>query len=364
MSGGATRPPPFTVIDGSKATAARKMRRSLSIDELLALPPPAWSIRGRLPSAGLVILHGEPAAGKTFLAFDWCMALARGEDWHGHKVKQTGVLYVAGEGVAGLGIRMRAYARAHGMRPGTRFRVVPQAIDFPNSVGELLDEIGMVEKAAGWSANVVVLDTLARTAGGLDENSSQMSAYIEAADRLIGEGKLVMVLHHPGKDAGRGMRGWSGMRGAVDVEIELTVAADGSRTATWKKQKDAEIPRPWSFRLRQVETGERDDEGQAVTSCTIEPCDTPAAGNPRERPTGDKQHLLHDLLGEMLKASTEFAQGGAPAGRPCVTLEAAAGRWRKSVPGEGGERNKLNRTLLALENKELIAQGEGWLWTP
>lgn len=364
MSGASTKPP-LTLVEGLKTTAVRKMRRSISVDELLALPPPSWAIRGRLPAAGLVILYGEPASGKTFLALDWCMALARGEDWHGHKVKQkTGVLYVAGEGVAGLGIRMRAYARARGMRPGTQFRVVPQAIDFPNSVGDLVEEIGMVEEAAGWRANVVVLDTLARTAGGLDENSSAMAQYIEAADRLIELGKLVMILHHPGKDTGRGGRGWSGIRGALDVEIELTVGVDGSRTATWKKQKDAEKPSPWSFRLRQVETGECDDEGQAVTSCTVEPCATLGVGNPRGRPTGDKQHLLHGLLGEMLTASAERGRGGAPSGRPCVTLEAAAERWRKIVEGEGGERNKLNRTLHALENKGLIAQGEEWLWTP
>lgn len=360
------KPPSFTVIDGARAPspAARKMRRSLSIDELLALPPPSWLVRGRLPSTGFMLLHGEPATGKTFLTLDWCMALARGEDWHGHKTKQTGVIYVAGEGVAGLGIRMRAYMRMHGIRPGTRFRVVPQAIDFPNSVDDLLAEIEQVEKEAGWNAAVVVLDTVARTTGGLDENSSQMSKYVEAADRLIEQNKLVVALGHPGKDTARGFRGWSGMRGAVDVEIELTVGADGVRTATWKKQKDAEIPRPWSFRLRQVETGERDDEGQPITSCMVEPSDTPATGNPRARPQGDKQCLLHGLLGEMLKSSHEFAQGGAPAERPCVTLEAVAAQWRMAAPGEAGERNKLNRTLAALKKKGLVVEREGWLWTP
>lgn len=358
-----SKPPAFTVIDGAKAPA-RKMRRSLSIDELLALPPPSWLVRGYLPSTGFALLHGEPAAGKTFLMLDWCMALARGEDWHGHKTKQTGVIYVAGEGVAGLGIRMRAYMRTHGMRPGTRFRVVPQAIDFPNGVDELVAEIERVEKEAGWRADVLVLDTVARTTGGLDENSSQMSKYVEAADRLIERNKLVAALGHPGKDTARGFRGWSGMRGAVDVEIELTVGADGVRTATWTKQKDAEIPQPWSFRLRQVETGERDDEGQRITSCVIEPCDTPAATGARARPSGDKQHLLYGLLGEMLKASGKAGQGGAPAERPCVALEAVQERWREAVQGEAGERNKLNRTLLALKNKGLIADGEGWLWTP
>lgn len=354
--------PSLTVIDGAKA-ASRKMRRSLSIDELLALPPPTWSVRGRLPATGLAFLHGEPAAGKTFLAIDLCMALARGDDWHGHRTQQTGVLYVAGEGVAGLGVRMRAYSRAHGMPPGTRFRIVPQAIDFPNSTADLLDEIDTVEKENGWRASVVVLDTLARTAGGLDENSSQMSAYIEAADKLISKGKLVVVLHHPGKDTGRGMRGWSGIRGAVDVEIELTVEADGiTRTATWKKQKDAEIPPPWSFRLRQTETGERDDDGQKVTSCVIEPCETPAATGRRARPTGDKQHLLYGMIGEMLKAATDFGKAGQPAERPCVKIDDVAKRWRAAMPGRGGEPQYMRRALAPLVNKGLVASDGEWLW--
>ncbi|MCZ2172990.1 MAG: helicase RepA family protein [Burkholderiales bacterium] len=351
---------PKLIVDNS---LKRKMRRSLSVDELLALPPPAWAIRGRLPASGLVILHGEPAAGKTFLMFDWAMSLARGEDWHGHKTRQIGVLYVAGEGVTGLGVRMRAYTRSRGVRPGTQFRVVPQAIDFPNSVSDLFDEIACIEKETGWAAGVVVLDTLARTAGGLDENSSQMSVYIEAADKLIAAGKLVVVLHHPGKDSARGMRGWSGMRGAVDVEIELTVGADGVRAVTWKKQKDAEVPPPVGFRLRQIETGEVDEDGQAVTSCVVEPCDAPAAAS-RGRPTGDKQQLLHGLVGELLKVSRDFGKAGQPAGRPCVLLDQLAERWRAAVPGEAGEKNKLLRTLKMLTQKGLVAGDGEWVWTP
>lgn len=355
--------PPITVIDGAKAAAARKMKRSMSIDELLSLPAPVWAIKGLIPSSGLLILHGEPAAGKTFLMLDMCMAIARGDKWRGLKTKQMGVLYVAGEGVAGLGTRMRAYARAHGIRPGTRFRVVPQAIDFPNSVDELFDEIEKIEKEVGWVADVIVLDTLARTAGGLDENSSQMSAYIEAADQLIKHGKLVAVLHHPGKDSARGMRGWSGLRGAVDVEIELTVSADGTRTATWKKQKDGEIPEPCGFRLRQIETGERDDDGQPITSCVVEHCDA-APAVPRGRPRGDKQMLLYGLIGEMLKASPVSGHGGAPAGRPCVEFDAVAARWRAAVEGRAREHQYLRRVLDAMVKNGLVAYAEGWVWTP
>jgi hypothetical protein len=291
------------------------------------------------------------------------MTLARGDDWNGRKTRQTGVLYIAGEGVAGLGIRLRAYIRARGMKPNTQMRVVPTSVDFPRNVEGILHEIDCIKVEAGWTPGVIVLDTLARTAGGLDENSSQMTAYIEAADALIRRGMLVAVLHHPGKDGTRGMRGWSGLRGAVDVEIELTVAADGTRTITWKKQKDAAIPEPIAFRLQTIETGERDDLGEAIRSCVLEYCSsTPVTA--RARPRGDKQMLLYGLLGEMLRASRACGQGGAPADRPCVPVVDVAERWRSAVPGRGGEPQYFRRVLMPMIKSGLVS-GEGeWLWSP
>lgn len=357
---------PTLMIAGGTDVAQQqivKIPRSLRMEEILAIRAPDTIIKGRLPSAGLVFIYGPPKSGKTFFALDMCMSLARGESWHGTPTRQTGVLYIAGEGVHGLGMRMLAYTRKHGHKPRTKFRAIPAAITLHESVAGIEEEIRTVEIEEGWRPQMLVLDTLARTKGELDENTGQMAHYIAAADHFIQQGMLVIVIHHPGKDAEKGMRGWSGLLGALDLQIQ--VVRDGDTVvARWTHAKDMPDAEPFPFRLSVVETGEIDGWGDVVMSCFVEPCDTPAAGNPRGRPTGDKQHLLHGLLGEMLKASTEFAQGGAPSGRPCVSLEAAAGRWRKSVPGEGGERNKLNRTLLALENKGLIAQGEGWLWTP
>jgi hypothetical protein len=61
-----------------------------------------WLIKGLLPAQGLALLYGHPGSGKTFLALDFSGHVAMGWDWHGRKVKQGLVVYVAAEGQRGL----------------------------------------------------------------------------------------------------------------------------------------------------------------------------------------------------------------------------------------------------------------------
>lgn len=353
------------VVDLDQARERRqRVPQALTLEEVMALPPPRWLVPELLPAHGIAVLHGEPAAGKTFLALDLAMHVARGIGWAGRSVQQGGVLYVAGEGVAGLGVRMRAIVKAQGYDPTTRLRIVPAAVNVPADVSALIEEIRRIEGEAGWSVGMVILDTLARTAGGLDENSSEMARYIDACDQLAAAIRgLVLVLHHPGKDAGRGMRGWSGIRGAIDAEIEVAAGQDGVRTATWRKQKDGAVPPPLGYRLQVVETGEKDAGGAPVTSCVVEMADALPV-KPHWRPRGDKQHLLWGLLGEMLKTSSHFGQAGAPAGRPCVRAEDLTTRWRAAASGEVGEKGKLLRVLGPMVTAGVIAMQNDWLWTP
>jgi len=46
-----------------------------------------------------------------------------------------------------------------------------------------------------------------------------------------------MLIHHSGKNAAAGARGWSGVRAAVDTEIEVTDSSSG-RCAEITKQRD------------------------------------------------------------------------------------------------------------------------------
>jgi hypothetical protein len=83
-------------------------------------------------------------------------------------------------------------------------------------------------------------------------------------------------VHHCGKDAARGMRGWSGMRAAIDTEIEVSADdATGQRVAEITKQRD--LPGKGErigFRLDVVPMG-RNRWGTERSTCVVVPSDAP-----------------------------------------------------------------------------------------
>ena len=85
-----------------------------------------------------------------------------------------------------------------------------------------INELVLAIKAAG-SGDVVVLDTLSRATPGSDENDSKAMGQIVAASKVLQEciGGLVLLIHHTGKDASKGMRGHSSLHAALDCAIEV-----------------------------------------------------------------------------------------------------------------------------------------------
>lgn len=357
---------PRLTVAGGTATGtapALPVPRSLRMDEILAIQQAGTIIKGRLPAAGLVFIYGPPKSGKTFFALDLCMALARGEPWHGVPTRQTGVLYVAGEGVAGLGARLLTYTRRHGHKPRTRFRAIPAGIDFYQSVQGLEAEIKAIKLEEGWTPGVLVLDTLARTKGDLDENTGDMAAYISAADHFIGKGMLVLVIHHPGKDAERGLRGWSGLLGALDLQIQV-VKEGNVCVARWTHAKDMQEPEPFSFNLSIIETGETDDWGEKAMSCIVEPATMPQQAG---RVVGKNQKLMHSLAADLAKRQGEL--GHMRDGRPVFTVDQLAEAWAAAKTATGnpkqGALSYFNKPLRALiKAGALIERDDGMLCFP
>src|SRR5690606_20260609 len=79
---------------------------------------------------------------------------------------------------------------------------------------------------------------------------------------------MVILIHHSGKNALRGARGWSGLRAAADVEMEV-LRADDDRIISITKQKDGEEGQDYGFKLRVVPIG-LDEDGDAITSCVVD----------------------------------------------------------------------------------------------
>ena len=82
-------------------------------------------------------------------------------------------------------------------------------------------------------------------------------------------GATVLVVHHSGKDEGKGARGSSAFRAALDTEFNVKREGDGKALIlTCTKMKDAEEPERKAYDLRTAELY-TDDDGELVCSLVV-----------------------------------------------------------------------------------------------
>ncbi|MBO0407066.1 AAA family ATPase [Aeromonas hydrophila] len=257
-------------------TPASQRFRVVPASEFAQGEPPSWIIKGVLPRAELVVLFGQSGSGKSFLALDMAAAIVRGIEWRGRRTKQGRVVYLAAEGSGGVRNRIRAYEQHNGIS----FEGLPLGIiaDVPNLL--LTADARDVAQAIG-EADVVIIDTLAQTTAGADENAGADMGRALAHCKGIHQktGAVVVLVHHAGKDATKGARGWSGLRAAADAEIEVIRQPEG-RLMRLTKSKDGEDGLEWGFDLLSVPIG-IDEDDDILTSCVIQEAALPSDTKPR-----------------------------------------------------------------------------------
>lgn len=332
--------------------------------DLAALPPTPWLVRGVLPPAGIGAIYGASASGKTFLALHLLAHVAEGRaDWFDHRITRPAcVVYVGLEGEAGLSGRVRAWQEQHGPIPaGFRF-LTAQPFELLSNQ-DVTDLASAVRIAAGPGA-VICIDTLNAAAAGADENASEgMGRMIAAAKRLQAEtAGLVLLVHHSGKDAAKGMRGHSSLFAACDVVIEVTRTDD---RRAWKlvKSKDGADGAEHPFRLDVVEIGTDPEDGEPRTSCVVVPDEAKGGARRPATPRGGHQKIVYDALGELLRQSKHFGMAGAPPTRPCVELEAAvAATCGRLACDPKRQKERARSAITGLVSASLIELRDGWLW--
>jgi hypothetical protein len=251
---------PFAPASGGSAdpepTPHKRGIQLLTLAEIEALPPPVFLIDGLIPDQGIVIPYGPPKAGKTFVVLSMALHIASGKPWMGRKVIGGGVVYVAGEGVGGLSLRIKAMRQVYDIPADIPFWVVPRAVSFrdPRAVAALLEAINAT--AGKEPISLVVIDTLARAMPGVDENSAEeVGVVIAGCDELkFALGATIMPIHHAGKDMERGLRGSSAIHGALDASLQIT-SAEGRVIVRNDNQKDAEPAEPFALTMQKVELG-------------------------------------------------------------------------------------------------------------
>jgi hypothetical protein len=342
--------------------------RILSLGQLASLPPPSPLVDGLIFRNTLVNVFGPPASFKSFLALDIGLSVAHGGSWHGREVHSGPVLYIAGEGAAGIRKRASAWMMNQGVSDnGEPFFVLPQAVNIRDQaeVDALIAEAGetMPQQPA-----LVIIDTLARSFGGGDENSNvDMGEFIMQCDRIKAafDGATVMIVHHSGKDTTRGARGHSSLYGAVDTELELK-RSQGSDSVTIRnsKQKDAEETDGIRMTARVVTLPPGDGLWlEEETSIVLDYDEAPEAVD-RERKLGGNQKAVMQQLERAIEQVGEarFVDG---AERQVITAETAKTYAYMVLPKPEGKDNRwtnYSRAVTTLRDRGLVGFYNDYFW--
>jgi hypothetical protein len=244
--------------------------------------PPDRLVHRLLGTSAFGAIVGAPGCGKSFLALALALAITNGTAFFGRRVTRGAVLYVSAEGHSGFCNRLLAHRDHHrlaGMVPLGWIEAAPNLGPGGEDSDHIITAVDHLKAATGADVVLIVIDTVNRSLGGGEENSSaDMGAFVSACDRIrSATGATVLVVHHTGKDVNKGMRGHSSLLGACDTVITVDLITETkTRVATITKQKDGADGAAFTFHLEPVELG-RDEYDEAITSCVVVPVEDEAA---------------------------------------------------------------------------------------
>ena len=217
---------------------------------LMTMPPVEWMIDGVLTKHGFTVMYGAPGTGKSFLAIDMALCMAHGKSWHNRTTRQGTVLYIAGEGVGGLGKRVKAWKLHNGIEGNGSLKVLPMAVDMMDE--ESIEKLLRTIDSLNTEFSCLVIDTVARSMTGEENSATDMSAFIRGCDAVKHHtGCGLLAIHHAGKDASRGMnsmRGSSALAGAADTVLAVG-KSENIVALSMDKQKDAEPMDKMTFEM-------------------------------------------------------------------------------------------------------------------
>lgn len=351
--------------------AAPDVFATLDLDALAKLPPPEWLVKGVVTAGGNAVLYGPYASLKSFAVLDMALCIAFGRPWQGRDVKRCGVIYAAGEGLAGFARRVAAWRKHHGLQDGTApFRLlhVPINITDAEHVARLVRTAADAAEKDGFPVGLIVVDTMARAMVGADENSAQdMGRAVAALDDIrAGVKATLLSVHHTGKDSERGPRGSTALPGAVDTLIRVD-RADLSVTLTVEKQKDDDEGEPIILEAQKVDLGVSVDGAPLTSLVLVEGTNPDMSGSVRlsgRRLAGDQQQalkILHDTLAE--RGEVGFA--GAPPGVPSIPENWWRDRfYDRCKPGadQPTRQKAFRRAADALVGMQLVGVNKGRTW--
>jgi hypothetical protein len=347
-----------------------------------------WLVKKLFPRQGVAPIFGPSQTFKSFICVDLALHVALGWKWAGRKVEQGPAVYIAAENAAGTRKRKAGFELAHAERLPDRvpFYLVETA---PNLGAEKNDRAALIASvaSAGVSPAIIIIDTLAQTLGGGEENNNGMLTFLGNATALANHFKccVVPVHHAPLADETR-MRGHSSLYAGIDALLRAgRVAPQLVTTLTLVKLKDEEISVSLTVRFSRIVLA-HDVDGDEISTLIVDSVEEGAdvTATALKGKTSKPIPSQRRLLMEMVELAIEEAGQDFPsiAGGPTVRAvddEAVRRRFyiriaEQADPNEDPakieerRRKAFGRNVeAALKAKELMAVGRDgvrFLWLP
>ena len=311
---------------------------------------PSWLIKGLIPRAELVVMFGASGSGKSFMALDLAACVAQGEPWRGLRTKKGTVVYIAAEGAGGYRNRLKAYSMTNGT-PLESLDIYVIAAS-PNFLDKA-DPLAIAKAILPLEPILVIVDTWAQvTAGGNENSGEDMGKALKNCKGIhTATGATVMLIHHSGKNATMGARGWSGLRAAADAELEVLRNGD-DRVLSSTKQKDGEDGAEYGFRLNVVPIG-LDEDGDAVTSCVVEVAEV-KENTRKVMSLGDNEKVILRVAGELVGLD-----GALPDHNSVIDAAILEIPFDASTGKNDQRRGNLRRAMAKLSEKGMLNLDDG-----
>jgi hypothetical protein len=336
-----------------------------------------YLIKGLLGAAAKIVVFGPPGCGKSFLAWDMARHISRGLDWFGRRTRSGRCVYLAAEGQAGLRTRHAAWNLHHPAADPDPFALIPTAVDLLDPRADLPKLRTTLDCFVGrfGGLELLIIDTLAATFGGGDENGSDMAAYVANIERLCAPyGCASLIVTHAPLDAtAKRPRGHSSLWGAADAVLHVTGDRDApARRLHVLKQKDDDPGPDLLFTLRSVEVGV-DEDGDLVTSCVVEQSEYEPTSIIGKRRLSAKEAIVKAAIERALAAFGVFPPTEIPdsvLNRVRTNKVVRMADWRaEALPAlvnpdtkPDTARRTFDRARETLQASEIIGVWEDWAW--
>ena len=275
----------------------------------------SWLVDGMLPARGVGIIGGPSQSGKTFLVYALAQCLATGEPFFGHKADGlVSTFILQSESYLSGRKRLHAIDRQRGSA-----EPLPISILDAGGIASHAEQRAIIEmifaKRDGFvlrgfpRLGLVVLDTLSASRLIAKENGNdEIADGIRFLQTLADQFQcLVLVTHHPTKDADSGLRGGGALTANVDLVVEVQRKGKAAvREVQCVKQRDGE-QRLWGhFTLPVIEVGKRRN-GKVETTCYVSMSEgaAPAA----TKPLDEHERAALNVLREMYAGDQRMGAG-------------------------------------------------------